>query len=394
MATESRTRWGALLIAAALVLGLSACKTAPRQPNTDTLDLQAATRVIVDELLAQAGPTILDRMVSRRVAIDPFLDGDTGQQTVAAKQAETLLVEQLSARRSHLQVLPFSGSDIERTEYLITGSLKRAGRDSDAYVLAASLTDRRIGLVVAQSAVPVLRAGVDATPTPFFAESPSLVKDRVTEGYLATSQTPAGGAADPVYLNAVPTAALLSEALEAYNTQQWEKALEYYTAAAARPDGAQLRVFNGIYLSNVQLGRKEAAQEAFGRIVALGLATNNLAVRILFNPGSTEFWRDPSVTGVYPMWIRQIARETKEGDYCLTVIGHTSATGTEAINSRLSLARARTIRDAMLREVPALANALRIDGKGSSENIVGSATDNAVDSLDRRVEFRTTACGG
>ena len=73
MATESRTRWGALLIAAALVLGLSACKTAPRQPNTDTLDLQAATRVIVDDLLAQAGPTILDRMVSRRVAIDVSL---------------------------------------------------------------------------------------------------------------------------------------------------------------------------------------------------------------------------------------------------------------------------------------------------------------------------------
>ncbi|WP_041644073.1 OmpA family protein [Azoarcus olearius] len=389
---ESWRNWRAVLLLASFVAVLSACKTAPPREVTEDLDLESAVTVVVDELVRQAGPSILDRLVARQVAIDPFLDGETGQQTVTAKKAEELLLAQLSTRKSHLKVLPFRGEEVSKAEYLITGSIKRTA--NRGYVLTSSLTDRRVGLVIAQSAVPVQRAAVDQTPTRFFAESPSMVKDRVTEGYLKTAETPAGGNADPVYLGSVSTAAVLAEALEAYNAEQWEKALTYYTEAASRPDGAQLRVFNGIYLANVQLGRHEAAEQAFGRIVALGLATDNLAVRILFNPGSTDFWRDQRVSGAYPMWIRQIARETQAGGYCLTIVGHTSRTGAENVNARLSLARARVMRDLLLREVPALSTALRIDGKGSSQNIVGSGTDDVRDSLDRRVEFRAVSCNG
>lgn len=393
MAIESWRNWRAVVVLASLVLAVAACKSSPTREVTEELPLDAAVNAVVDDLLKQAGPSILDRLVARQVALDPFLDGDTGQQTVAAKKAEDLLLAQLTARRSHLRVLPFRGDEVSKAEYLVTGSIKRSGARG-GYVLTSSLTDRRVGLVIAQAAVPVQGASVDETPTRFFAESPSMVKDRVTEGYLKTAETPAGGNADPVYLRSVPTAAVLAEALEAYNAEQWEKALTYYTEASTRPDGAQLRVFNGIYLSNVQLGRHEAAEQAFARIVALGLATDNLAVRILFNPGGTDFWRDPRVSGAYPMWVRQIARETQAGGYCLTIVGHTSRTGSEAVNARLSLARARVMREALLREVPALGNALRIDGKGSSENIVGSGTDDVRDSLDRRVEFRAVSCGG
>lgn len=392
MAIETLRNWRVVIALAALVLALSGCKSNPSRQVTEALPLEAAVEALVEDLLAQAGPSILDRLVARQAALDPFLDGETGQQTVAAKKAEDLLVAGLTARRSHLRLLPFRGDAVNQAEYLITGSIKRGPGGS--HLLSASLTDRRVGLVIAQAAVPVAPGAVDDTPTRFFAESPSLVKDRVTEGYLKTAETPAGGNADPVYLRSVPTAAVLAEALEAYNAEQWEKALAYYTEAANRPEGAQLRVFNGIYLTNVQLGRQEAAEQAFARIVALGLATDNLAVRILFNPGSTEFWRDPRVSGVYPMWVRQIARETSAGGYCLTIVGHTSRTGAETTNARLSLARARVMREAMLREVPALAQALRIDGKGSSQNIVGSGTDDVRDSLDRRVEFRTVSCGG
>lgn len=392
MVIESLRNWRAIVVLASLVALLSACKSSPSREVTEEQPLDAAVSLIVDDLLKQAGPSILDRLVARQVAIDPFLDGETGQQTVAAKKAEEMLLAQLTSRRSHLKVLPFRGEDVSKAEYLITGSLKRGA--NRGYVLTSSLTDRRVGLVIAQAAVPVQRASVDETPTRFFAESPSVVKDRVTEGYLKTAETPAGGTADPVYLSSVPTAAVLAEALDAYNAEQWEKALTYYTEASNRPDGAQLRVFNGIYLTNVQLGRHDAAEQAFARIVALGLATDNLAVRILFNPGGTEFWRDPRVSNAYPMWIRQISRETQAGGYCLTIVGHTSRTGAENVNARLSLARARVMREAMLREVPSLGNALRIDGKGSTQNIVGSGTDDVRDSLDRRVEFRAVSCGG
>ena len=39
------------------------------------------------------------------------------------------------------------------------------------------------------------------------------------------------------------------------------------------------------------------ASSMFARVVALGIAYNELGVKFLFNPGSTEFWSDPKVSG-------------------------------------------------------------------------------------------------
>ena len=128
--------------------------------------------------------------------------------------------------------------------------------------------------------------------------------------------------------------------------------------------------------------------------MALGLSTNNLAVRLLFNPGSTEFWRDRAVSGIYPMWLRQIAGEATAGDYCMTVVGHTSKTGSEATNERLSQSRAKAVRDLLVAQDRKLAERLDVDGMGWRENLIGSGTDDARDSLDRRVEFKVRNCKG
>ena len=93
--------------------------------------------------------------------------------------------------------------------------------------------------------------------------------------------------------------------------------------------------------------RRELLQVAgiFGKIAALGLATNNLAVKLLFKPNSaTDFWPGKDLSGVYPMWLRQIAKAVQSTGSCLKVTGHTSRSGTEQLNDRLSLARAETAR--------------------------------------------------
>jgi hypothetical protein len=56
-----------------------------------------------------------------------------------------------------------------------------------------------------------------------------------------------------------------------------EQALGMYQQALAAPGGEQLRVYNGIYLTNWRLGRVTEAEQAFGRVVASGLANRNLA---------------------------------------------------------------------------------------------------------------------
>ena len=48
----------------------------------------------------------------------------------------------------------------------------------------------------------------------------------------------------------------------------------------------------------------DAAEAAFRRIVALGLATNALSVKFLFRPSSTDFLPDPTISAPYALWLR------------------------------------------------------------------------------------------
>ena len=159
------------------------------------------------------------------------------------------------------------------------------------------------------------------------------------------------------------------------------------------PQGRQLRAFNGVYLSLLKLRQAAAAQEAFGDIVDHGLASRRLAVRFLFRPGSTAFVDDPGVSGSYPAWISTLARRAAQSDGCLEVVGHTSKTGPEPLNERLSVLRAESVRQQMVAVAPVLAKRTIANGVGSRETLIGLGTDDQRDALDRRVVFGVTACG-
>ncbi len=131
---------------------------------------------------------------------------------------------------------------------------------------------------------------------------------------------------------------------------------------------------------------------AAGEGIHFGMETNNLSVKFLFQPGSTEFLSDPKISASYPMWLRQIARQATQIDSCIVVTGHTSRTGSEAVNDRLSLQRAASVRTWLTAEAPPLARRLREAGMGFRENIVGTGADDASDALDRRVEFKVQGC--
>jgi outer membrane protein OmpA-like peptidoglycan-associated protein len=185
---------------------------------------------------------------------------------------------------------------------------------------------------------------------------------------------------------------VISEATTLYNAERYQDALGQYKTALATPQGQQLRAESGVYLTNMKLGHVSEAEQAFGRIVALGIAYNELGVKFLFNPGSTEFWSDPKISGAYGMWLREIARETVATGSCMKIVGHTSKTGPAAINDAISLKRASYIRQRLVAEQPVLATRTQVEGMGFRQNIVGSGTDNAFDVLDRRVEFKILPC--
>ena len=360
----------------------------PAAAPAGELDLKAAVEQIATDLAQQIGPG----GQSRTVVIDPLLDRATGQQTGASAQLESELAPALTGTMKGLTILRFDSDGAAKSRFVITGTLAIVTAP-DQYGVSVALTDRESGLVVAQSAARFKQAGLDGSPTAFYNDSPSLVRDRSVDGYVRTSETPSGKPADPLYVEQVPTSAILADALASYNAERWDQSLAAYTAAAARPDGQQLRTFNGIYLCNVRLGRSTAAEQAFGRIAQLGLATNNLAVKLLFRPGSsTDFFPVPGLSNMYPMWIRQIARATQASRSCLNIVGHTSRSGSEALNDKLSLSRAETVRRMLQGEVNGLASQLRATGVGYRENVIGTGADDASDAVDRRVEFKVVAC--
>jgi outer membrane protein OmpA-like peptidoglycan-associated protein len=92
------------------------------------------------------------------------------------------------------------------------------------------------------------------------------------------------------------------------------------------------------------------------------------------------------------MWLRLVAREVAASKACLTIVGHTSHTGAEQYNDKLSKDRAIAIQRRIESQAAETAGRLVSVGVGFRENLVGSGTDDLRDALDRRVEFKVRNC--
>jgi hypothetical protein len=384
----------------AVLLGCAAPQ--PATNISEELPFEQAVAQATDGLAAQTQklPAFLANVQSqiskRSVVLDPMLDAATGQQTAATVLLENRVSERLTGKTNQFEILPFQSANLARAQYLLTGTMTRVEGSSAAkkraLQLNLALTELKTGNVVAQASALARDEGLDHTPLAYYRDSPVLVKDKVIEGYARTSTTPPGQRGDAFYLERIAAATVINEATALYNQERYVEALGQYRSALAMPTGEQIRVMNGIYLTTAKLGRTAEAEQAFGRVVALGIAYNELGVKFLFNPGSTDFWSDPRVSGPYGMWLRQIAKEGTAAKVCMNVVGHTSKTGSEQVNDVLSLQRANFIKQRLAVESAALGSRTKTAGMGFRQNIVGSGTDNAVDALDRRVEFKIIPC--
>jgi outer membrane protein OmpA-like peptidoglycan-associated protein len=397
------------LMASASVLLFVGCATPTPTPrpaptpvttsDTSERTFDEAVNVATDALVAQLGsasepPARPD--AKRGVVIDPMVDAASGQQTAATHVLEQRVADRLRSHHPQLDVVPFQIPNLDKAQYLLIGTMTRvASSQSGAphvFQINLALMDLKQSTVLAQAASRARGEGLDTTPTRYYRDSPVVVKDKVVDAYIAAAQTPPGRPADAAYFDRVATATVIADATLAYNNASYQEALALYRDAAARPGGEQMRVLNGIYLASLKLGRASEAEEAFGKVVALGLSNNNLGVKFLFNVDTTDFWSDPQVSGPYRFWLRQIARQAAAAKVCMNVVGHTSRTGSLAYNDRLSLRRAVYIKQRLDTEASELISRTKASGVGFRENIVGTGTDDARDALDRRVEFKLTGC--
>lgn len=338
----------------------------------------------------------------RELIIDPLIDASTGQQTVSSVNMGKILVDYVNANRKSFTVKPFTRESLARSPVLMIGTLTAVNSRgdtqarADAYRIWLTLVDLRTGRVVGKSIQRSTEDTVDARPTEFFQQTPTWVKDRTVSGYINSCQvnTRIGDPIDTNYLMRLPAAAVLNEAIIAYNERRYAQAYQLYQEAGGAADPNDLRVLNGLYLSAMKLHRTRDAQQAFDRIVTASLQSKRLALKILFVPGGTQFVNDAQLQQQYPFWIRKVAEKTSGTGVCLTVVGHTSHTGTPQANDALSEQRAKAIRTRLATQSRALDNKVNAVGVGFRENLVGSGTDDSRDAVDRRVEFRVVDCPG
>jgi outer membrane protein OmpA-like peptidoglycan-associated protein len=388
----------AALSALLALLALAGCAAPQQTVGTVAVPLDQAVTEATDSLAQQTQklPAFIAKLAQRALVIDPMIDASSGQQTALTRLIETKVAARLASNYAQLPVLPFQLANLTRSEYVLTGTTTRL-QDAQAgahapFRIDLALTEIKTGNVVAHASSRARDDGLDTTPTPYYRDSPVLVKDKVVDGYIRTSQTAPGQPAAKDYFERLATATTINEATTAYNNEKYAEALDLYKSALALPSGEQLRTLNGIYLASWKLGRTQEAEQAFGRVVALGIASSNLGVKFLFNPGTTDFWSDPKVSGPYAIWMRQIARQTAQAKVCMNIVGHTSHTGSEAYNDKLSAQRSAVIRQKLGTEAGELLARTKTSGMGFHENIIGTGTDDATDSLDRRVEFKIVGC--
>lgn len=368
--------------------------------------LVAPSPIKFEDAITRAGDQLFEDTLAelgkgkRAVVIDPLIDANTGAQTVSTVKMGQQLEALLKKRHTQLSIKPLTRQTLAEQPLLLIGTLtpvnveRAIDTPPDAFRVWLTVIDLRTKRVVAKQIDRATVASVNPEPLPYFRDSPSWHKDKTVMGYINSCQvnTQIGDPADPDYLSRLPAAAVLNEALIAYNDGKVLDANRLYKEAAGLADNGDLRVLNGLYLTNWQLGQRDAAQDAFGKLVASGLEAKRLPMKLLFKPGTVNFNDVGDLPTQYQLWLATMAREAGKTPACMKVVGHTSRTGSASTNERLSLRRAEAVvkllesRDAKLRA------RLSVGGAGSREALIGLGTDDQRDALDRRVEFRVVDC--
>jgi outer membrane protein OmpA-like peptidoglycan-associated protein len=347
----------------------------------------AAHSVLTQAPAPEASPRLL--------VIDPLVDEITGYQSKATRSIQDQIVELVRHEFPRYAVQSITARSLDQQPRFLIGTftpinaeLKPAGT-RESYWFCLVMGDLKTGKIVAKAVARARMDNVDAAPTVFFNDSPVWTDDPSIQAYVATCKaSKVGDPIRPEYLDGLLAASLVNEAGNAYGEGHYREALDLYNTALQSKAGEQLRVYSGIYLSLVKLGRSSAATTAFGNLVDYGLREKRLAVKFLFRPGSVRFAADDRLSRSYDMWLRQIADRAASNRVCLQISGHTSPTGSALLNDRLSLLRAEYIQSSLIGNRATLKQHTSAVGFGSRENLIGTGKDDSSDALDRRVELK------
>jgi formylglycine-generating enzyme required for sulfatase activity/outer membrane protein OmpA-like peptidoglycan-associated protein len=376
-----------------VVSELPARAAAARLP--DGAPFEAAIEQALSTVLGSA-PT---SAVGATIVLDPVVDGLSGLRSNASRAMEARVIELVRTDHPRFHVERLAESNAGSTRHVLIGTFTginkqgKAAGERHVYRVCLALIDRESGKVSAKSKVFAQAAGVDITPTRFFRDSPVWIADPATQSYIDSCQkTKPGEPADAHYLDRIETAALINEAIGTYESGDYERARALFRSAAGRPGGEQLRTYNGLYLTSWKVGDLDQAAEAFSKLLHFGLGQGALALTFHFRPGTTQFVLDPDRGAQHQLWLTRVADAAGTRSDCLDIIGYMDRRAADGASGDLGLRRADYVKRRLAAEAPALAPRLTAMAGGADDDLVGSATGDAKDALDRRIEIRVTTC--
>ena len=375
---------------------------APAAPSPSAVAPQLPPPVPFEQALLLAANNLFSKAdipsgtaVPVSLVIDPLVDGMTGIQSNTTRAMERRVIDLVSKSYPAFKIEPFTTAAVAKAPMVFIGTLTpinlagQATGSRDAFRVCLALLDLKSGKIISKGFARATPEGIEHAPAAYFNDSPVWTADPAIQAYIRSCQgTKAGDPISQAYADRVLAAAFLTDAINAYNDKRYREALELYRTVQKTPGGDQLRTYNGLYLANQKLNRRTEAADAFAKVIDYGLSNDRLAVKFLFRPGSNQLWSDPRAVTPYDMWFKTIAGKLQARNACLEIVGHSSPTGPEPINIRLSNLRAEYVKDRIQTLSPAMAKRMIANGVGSKEPLVGTGKDNASDALDRRVEFK------
>jgi outer membrane protein OmpA-like peptidoglycan-associated protein len=395
-------RWIGILVTFAVAALLAGCAA----PSNDAFEFHVAVARLSNDVLNQFnGKQILSvgglltgggRRDPNAFVIDPVVNADTGDVTATSEQIDEALAAAIQNASANYHVLPLDTKNVLVSRYVVTGAIKfeqNAFLNRRLYRIYASIVDIQDGTILANAAAWVSDKKLDDTPVALYRNSPMYLKDKVVMRQLTVAQPQAGADAGRGYVATLDAGSVTTEASTALSGGDYLRAVGLFEQSLNRPDGQTMKNYSGLYQAYYRSNQKDKAAEAFAKLFELGVANNSVTVKFLFAVGSTEFVSNADLVAQYDIWLKQAARYLASTGTCMTVVGHTSHTGTADYNLRLSRERAEKIQRLLASLAPP-SGRVNVDtlGRGFEENIIGTGTDDEQDAIDRRVEFRVRAC--
>lgn len=388
-----------LAIAGASLIACSSTPPSPPSPQQVVLKRQELKSYNEVRIAARNVALVLaEQLLSRRelttVQLGPVVSADSGEIVRSGRDLQTLILLDMQSLLPAYSIKKLDSRDIG-TAWFVNGVIryeKPSKPSEDAWFkveFGASTPDGQVMPVVP---IRVNARQFDPTPSRFFQDAPIYLVDGHSRQRSTFSMTDGGQVSVETRNRFMHTEWALDSAISAYEAARFEQAERLFVQLNTISPG-NLIALSGHYQSLVAQNRLQEAELALADVVDAGIQEKGLSFRLLFRVGSTEFRDDLDITSQYQLWLDVIGKRVAITRHCLKVVGHTSPTGSADYNDSLSLRRARRVGELLAATAPTvLKSRVTWEGAGSRKNIVGSGSDDAADSVDRRVDFLLHEC--